>query len=81
MQKPPASGVSISLSASQISRINSWIYEINIAHSKEECLPPGFELVISFAGPFGHWADAVCGDIKLELGEVEITPAPVGWGI
>lgn len=74
-------GLTISLSATQISKINDWMGKINVAHLNEECLPPGFEIVISFAGPFGHWADAVCEDKKLELGEVEITPPPMGWGI
>jgi hypothetical protein len=81
LEEDSKNALSINFSAAQILKINDWIGKINFAHLHEESQPPGFEIVISFAGPFGQWADAVCGSEKIELGEVEIVPRPIGWRI
>lgn len=69
----------IQLNAQQIDQMNRWIGEINMAHLKEECEPPGFEIVISFAGPWGQFAEAKCGSAVLDLGDVVCHPPPAGW--
>ncbi len=51
-------GVQICLTKEQVDRINAWIGETPFAHYKEESIPPGFDLVVSFAGPFGAYAVA-----------------------
>lgn len=68
------SGMTIVLTDDQVKCVNEWIGPINVAHFKEECLPPGFEIVISFAGPDGHWLSARSCGKELELGVAKITP-------
>lgn len=74
MSDPLKVGMTFFLTAEQVKLVNEWIGPINVAHFDEGCLPPGFEIVISFAGPYGCRASArSCGE-ELELGEVEISP-------
>ena len=72
---------SIHLTQAQVDQVNAWIGAINSAHLGEECEPPGFELVVSFAGPYGQWVTAQCGSSRLELGEVTCEPMPGGWAL
>lgn len=71
--------LSIQLNSQQIDQVNRWIGEINMAHRQEECEPPGFEIVISFVGPWGQSAEAKCGSATLDLGDVVCNPPPAGW--
>ena len=72
--------VRITLSPQQVKKANEWMGQINVAHFDEECIPPGYDIVISVAGPLGQWAKLRCEGKELNLGEVEIDPLP-GWGL
>jgi hypothetical protein len=67
------------LDQSQIEILNKWIGKINENHFNEECEPPGFEITISFCGPYGQHATAKSGSSSIDLGEVECNPQPIGW--
>lgn len=71
--------LNIQLNSQQIDQVNHWVGEINMAHLREECEPPGFEIIISFAGPWGQFAQARCGSSVLDLGDVVCDPPPKGW--
>jgi hypothetical protein len=77
MKKREPGNVLITLSSEQVRKVNAWISPINIAHFVEECLPPGFDIVISVS-PGEQTAVARCGSQQLELGEVTMDPLP-GW--
>jgi hypothetical protein len=69
VSEPRKSGMTFSLTEAQVKLIKDWMGPISVAHFHEECLPPGFEVVISFAGPIGCWASARnCGQ-DIELGD------------
>ncbi len=77
MKKTQPGTVLITLSAEQVDKVNAWIAPINVAHFAEECMPPGFDIVISVS-PGEQTAHARCGQQQLELGEVTMFPLP-GW--
>ena len=68
--------ITIQLSDDQAARLLAWIRQINLAHHQEECVPPGFDLVVTFSGPFGEWAEARCGGNTLDLGDVQAVLPP-----
>jgi hypothetical protein len=71
--------LNIRLNEIQIAKINEWIGKNKLAHFKEECEPPGFDVIITFAGPWGEFASAKCGSSIIELGEVECDPPVASW--
>ena len=71
----------IQLNSQQIDQVNRWLKEISRTHIMEECEPPGFEIAVSFAGPWGQFAEAKCGSDVLDLGDVVCHPSPKGWGL
>ena len=82
MDDKQEAGLTIHLTGEQVRRVNEWIGPINVAHFREECLPPGFEIVISFAGPIGYWASARSDAKTIDLGNVVLTPCHDGsWGL
>lgn len=79
MDNQSETGMRITLTPEQVQRLREFIGPVNVAHFNEECLPPGYEIVIAFAGPFGHWAIARFGKEELDLGAVGIEPLQGGW--
>ncbi len=61
----------IRLSAEQQNRLLAWNGKITAGHIEVECLPPGYDLVISVSS-LGTTATARCGGMTLDLGDVEI---------
>ncbi len=59
----------IRLSKSQQDELLRWAAENTAAHIEADCLPEGYELVISVS-PWG--AEATAFGHRLELGEVEV---------
>ena len=47
-----------------------FVGSINLAHMEADCEPPGYSIIIGFAGPLGCNAMAKCGPQSVELGEV-----------
>lgn len=63
----------IRLSKQQQIDLLEWSAKINWAHFDEECIPPGYDLVISVSHIEESWAEARCGSQILDLGEVDVT--------
>ena len=72
-------GLRITLTPEQVQRLRKMVAPVNVGHFNEECLPPGYEIVIFFAGPFEHWAVARCAKEEIDLGAVGIEPLQGGW--
>ena len=79
MSDPDQHGLTICLTEQQVQTVNAWIGEINCAHFEEESLPPGFDLIVSFGGPWGVSAIARSGNSELQLGEVSVIPSVSNW--
>ncbi|MCF8160491.1 MAG: hypothetical protein K9J76_07295 [Polaromonas sp.] len=69
--------VCITLSPEQVQQVNEWMGPVNVAHFAEDCLPPGFELIIHVSLS-DQWATLRCEGKEIELGDVEMEPLP-GW--
>ncbi len=69
-------GVTITLTAEQVKNANEFLGRINWAHLQEDCEPPGFDIVISVAGPFGQRAKILCGKQSIDIGDVAVEPRP-----
>jgi len=65
--------VIIRLSKQQQSDLLEWSAKTNWAHFSEDCIPPGYDLVISVSHVAEGWAEAKCGSQILDLGEVDVT--------
>lgn len=66
--------VNIRLTEHQSNMILDWYRPIVLAHREEYCEPPGYKIEIETGLP-GHYpvlASVVCGDKRLDLGEVQI---------
>lgn len=77
LKKNPSREVVIRISSEQVLKANEWLSEINSSHLKEECLPPGFEVVI-MVSPWEQNLGIRCDRKEIDLGEVEMSPLP-GW--
>jgi hypothetical protein len=69
----------ITLSAEQVRTLREFIGRINTEHMEAECQPPGYSIVIGFAGPLGCDAVAKCGSQSVDLGEVQVSPEQNNW--
>ena len=63
----------IRLSKQQQDDLLEWSTKINCAHFDEECLHPGYDLVISVSPIVENYAEARCGSQVLVLGDVDVT--------
>jgi hypothetical protein len=62
----------IKLSRQQELQLLEWAAEIGRAHASAGCEPPGYQLIITVAEPYGSSAEAVCGSARIDLGEVSV---------
>ena len=69
----------ITFSASQTQLLREFVERVNLAHIAVECEPPGYSIVVDFAGPFSCNAEARCGPQSIDLGEVEVSPEQNNW--
>ena len=65
--------MTIVLSADQVAKLDAWTKPMVTAHVDAGVLVPGFEIVLTLAGPFGQSAMAQWGREKLDLGDIEVT--------
>ncbi len=61
----------IRLSLAQQKTLLEWSGKINSAHFEEDCLPPGYELIV-LVSVLGTIAEARVDSQTLDLGEVEV---------
>ena len=71
--------VQITISPEQVQLLRELVEPINLAHFNEECMPPGYSILIAFGGPFGNDAVAQCGNQSVDLGELVVNPAQDAW--
>jgi hypothetical protein len=69
----------ITLSNDQVEQVRGFVGQINVANFNEECEPPGYDIVISFVGPYGTMGRARCEGNAIELGEIHVSPAQYFW--
>jgi hypothetical protein len=62
----------IRLSLDQQARLLEWARTITEAHVAAGCEPPGYELIINVAGPYGVSATASSGSSVIDLGGVSL---------
>jgi hypothetical protein len=62
----------IRLSPEQQHDLLEWSERITAAHVGEDCLPPGYELIVSVSSEFAT-AEARCGSQRLDLGDVDVS--------
>lgn len=61
----------ISLTLEQQTKLLNWSGKINEDHANADCLSPGYYLEIGICS-IENTACAVCGSLRLELGDVEV---------
>ena len=60
----------LDLSQERTQRLLEWAGALTQAEVDADCLPSGYELVISIGGPFGCDAEARKSGVHLALGEI-----------
>ena len=71
----------ITISPEQVQLLRELVEPINLAHFNEECMPPGYSILISFCGPYGNDAVGKCGNQTVDLGEVAVHPTQDAWTV
>ncbi len=62
----------IRLNREQESRLLEWAGETTRAHTDADLEPPGYALEIDILPALGAYAEATCGNSRIDLGEVDM---------